>query len=505
MANPFYPPPIQGPMVRAVLPNPRPRGLSNAYTPFPGNIGLPLLESLTYEIARNVQAPTALIFACALGAIATLAQGLINVRKGNGDIVPTSLFILTIADSGERKSTVDNILIGPIREFEETHDNESGEASESWKNELEIWELKRGSLKGSIRKLLTKEADTSIQEAKLRELQKAKPRKPKRFKLLYEDATSEALFHGLHKDLPTAGLITTDGEGVLRGRAFNDLSKQNSIWSGESITVDRASGESFRLGNARLSIVIQVQNKIFQEYMATKGALAQGSGLWARFLVCRPSSRVGTRLNQITTPSWTNRTKYNERLTELLDANLDLINNPKKDKEIIDFSTDARELWHEICDDIEISIPTRFVGAADHASKLAENIARVAALLHFFERFEGDISSLTLWKATQICSWFSDEYMAIFVPPPREVVDAESLYQWLLSHYIRLNQFSAEKNKVRQYGPNQLRDIKRLNSAIAELMRQGVVKECTFEGKQYLQFNLRPQPPLHPPLFPSPP
>ena len=79
-------------------------------------------------------------------------------------------------------------------------------------------------------------------------LDKEGPAKPKEFKVLYEDSTSEALFHGMYENLSTAGLISSEGAGVLEGRAFNDLSKQNAIWSGDSITIDRKPGD--RLENA---------------------------------------------------------------------------------------------------------------------------------------------------------------------------------------------------------------------------------------------------------------
>lgn len=68
------------------------------------------LPAAAVNEAENVQAPRALIFSGALTAISLVCQGLIDVRKPTGQCVPTSLMLLTIAGSGERKSTAENVF-----------------------------------------------------------------------------------------------------------------------------------------------------------------------------------------------------------------------------------------------------------------------------------------------------------------------------------------------------------------------------------------------------------
>ena len=99
------------------IPWPQPQN----YPPLPGREGffpnympLPLLSAAVDEAQNNIKAPRPLIFSTALAAIAVAIQGLFDVRKPNGQRVPLSLMLLTIANSGERKSTVENVFLGAI-------------------------------------------------------------------------------------------------------------------------------------------------------------------------------------------------------------------------------------------------------------------------------------------------------------------------------------------------------------------------------------------------------
>ena len=440
---------------------------------FPHYMPLPLLSAAVDEAQNNIKAPRPLIFSTALAAIAVAVQGLFDVRKPNGQRVPLSLMLLTIANSGERKSTVENVFLGAIRTVQKQQNLIYQTALNEWKTELHIWETKKKAILKSIHKKAIQEEPSDDEDRRFKALESAKPTKPKQFKLLYEDATSEALFRGLHQDLPTAGLISSEGGGVLNGRALNDLSKQNALWSGDSITVDRVSIESYVLADARLTVSIMAQESAFQNYMEQRGEQSRGSGLWARFLVCQPWSTQGSRFIENGTVSSDHCDKFAARLVELLQPNMALLKDPGREKGVIHFSPEASEQWLSIFNAIEVEIRPngRFAGAGDHASKLADNIARVAALFHCFEGFEGDISLSTVNAAISLCFYYSDEFMKLFMPPPQEEVDANELYSWL--QRAMTGRINIPKNHVRQSGPNKLRSNGRLDRALEVLRQQG--------------------------------
>ncbi|MDH8228156.1 DUF3987 domain-containing protein, partial [Klebsiella pneumoniae] len=50
----------------------------------------------------------------------------------------------------------------------------------------------------------------------------------------------------------------------------------------------------------------------------------------------------------------------------------------------------------------------------DYASKMAENMARLAALLHYFSGDGGDISVTAVKAAVEIVAWYIEEYIRLF-------------------------------------------------------------------------------------------
>ncbi|WP_417516113.1 YfjI family protein [Marinobacter sp.] len=450
---------------------------------FPYLVNAPLISSAAAEIEHNIQAPKPMIYSCIFGAISLVQQGLIDVRLPIGQVVPTSQMYLTIGDSGERKTAVESSVLAEIYRFQKRQKYEFTQNLRAWKVEHDLWRAERKAIIKSAVNKGAGEALSDLSRQQLLEHENSEPKKPREFKIIYDDSTSEALFYGLYQNLPAAGLISSEGGGVLAGRAFNDLAKQNAIWSGDTITVDRATRESFDLVDRRLTVMLMVQNSAFEAYMDRRGEATRGSGLWARFLVSRPESTQGNRFVRNGSPAAEKQELFNSRMNELLNQVVGLLEAPESEKQVLHFSPDASNLWTDIANEIEVQIRPggRFENAGDHASKLPNNIARLAASIHWFEGYEGDISKEVLNMAIDIGFWYSDEYLGIFLPPPRHIVDAQELRNWLDS--VRMgNQRYIRKNHIRQYGPGRIRNKVRLNDALDILKMEGQVSIFTAQN-----------------------
>lgn len=445
---------------------------------------LPIIVSAVDEAEANIKAPRALVFSSALTAIATASQGLIDVCKPNGQIVPASLMLLTVANSGERKSTAENVFLRGVRRFQDEMDVVHQKVLSDWSARQSIWEARRKAILKETLLLGNKDGDEACKQ--LMSHQACAPVKPRRFKFLYEDATSEALFLGLHQNIPTAGLISSEGGGVLTGKAFNDLSKQNALWSGDVITVDRVSSESYEV-RARLTVSLMVQENSFFSYMEKHGERSRGSGLWARFLVCNPRSTQGTRLIEGGDVRWNCCEVFSERVRGVLNDSVEFLTDPAKSRLVVGFSQAAAQRWVNVFNAVESEIRPggRYFGMGDHASKLADNIARVAALFHFFEKGVGDIALETLEAAVDVCFWYSDEFLRMFASLPQEEVDAHELDSWLQIKRESGERFLT-KNSILQKGPGQLRKVKRLDPAIEVLSVQGKVLLSKYGNVTYL-------------------
>lgn len=454
---------------------------------------LPLLSSAVNEVGRNIQAPRGIILNAALTAISVVLQGLFDVRKPNNQRGPSSLMLLAIANSGERKSTAENIFLRPIRSFQTRQSERFSERKIIWKAQHDAWLVRRKGILKEIEKKAAKGLPTKEEEVALLALEHECPVRPKEFKILYEDSTSEALFHGMHKNLPVAGLISSEGGGVLEGRAFNDLSKQNAIWSGDSITVDRKTAESFELVDARLTVSIMVQESAFSEYMKYRGEKSRGSGQLARFLICHPKSTQGSRFIDGDVQSWAQMDRFSERLDYFLERNLTNFVDGKRERGMVAFDFEASRYWINIANDIESRIcEGGFLnGLGDHGSKLADVICRLAVLFHCFEGFEGDVSINTLRAAEDIAKWYSNEFIRLFSPVSKECIDAVELNSWL-ERLRRQGRRVIKKNYIRQCGPDKLRKKDTLDAAILYLVSQGLIQFVSYFGDKTVYLDMCP-------------
>ncbi|WP_426245091.1 YfjI family protein [Pseudomonas sp. TWR3-1-1] len=454
---------------------------------FPRLSPFPLVNAVLDELERNTKAPRPLLMFGLMTALSVSIQGLFDVRKPNGQRVPISLLLLTVAESGERKSFTAEKFLAPIRLFQKKQESIWQEQLSEWKVKEKIWLIKNKEIEKKIKSLCCKQESTAEVELELMKHTKDRPARPRQFKMLYDDSTSEALFCGLYENLSTAGIISS--EGGLKGRAFNDLPKQNAMWSGDPIVVDRKVAESYQLYGARLTFSVMTQPVAFKAYMKARGDDARGSGLWARFLVCHPSSTRGKRLLDDTTLSYEHIHRYAERIEQLLKCNLDLLSDPCKERAEIVFSPAASKLWVEVFNEIESGIAEngRFDKAADLASKLADNIARVAALFHVFEANEGGISLEALVFSVDLCLWCSDEFFHLFMPASEVELDVIQLEKWLRQK--RVEGYSwVKRNTIMQYGPRTLRSKKRLDACLDEMALQDLVSFSEVRNASIVEF-----------------
>lgn len=74
---------------------------------FPNLSAAPLIRDAFFETFESVQAPYSMIMLVQLSTISTALQGAFNVSLPINKICPVSILAITIAESGERKSTVE--------------------------------------------------------------------------------------------------------------------------------------------------------------------------------------------------------------------------------------------------------------------------------------------------------------------------------------------------------------------------------------------------------------
>ena len=436
----------------------------------------PLLGEAVRQAHQNYQAPYRLCLMGALAALSSAVQSLADVVMPFGAKVPLSLNNVGIAPSGERKSTVERRFMKVIKALDDNLEEEHNRNLADYKVKMLEWKNKKRLLEKKLGKFGSDEQELTITREELRELLACEPTKPQRGHLVYEDISPMAMLTALN-ETGVGTLVSSEGAIIVDGKSFDAVPHLNSLWSGDPIYLARLGKPSLNICNARLTVSIMLQPEIFKPQTGKKGEKVRGSGHWARYLVFNPESTQGTRLSTRQANSWEHLEAFDRRLGEILSKARMARVVGDFEREEIRFSEEAVTEWFKVADWIEEEILPggRFEHASDHASKLGENIARVAALLHYFEGGGGTISVETFNAAADICAECSDDFLKLFVPPPEEIADAIELNKLIDRIRDRPERF-IRKTYLHKRCPNAQRTGGRFFRALDVLLREGVIR-----------------------------
>jgi putative DNA primase/helicase len=194
-----------------------PEPLTDQHTAFPYPVdALPsLLREAVLEVHAFVQAPHALVAASALASLSVAAQGLVNVRRDAQLVGPVSVYLLSVADSGERKSTCDAIFARPLREWELERREAMAADVTAAEAAVAAFEAKKAGLLDAIKVQRRKGKDAEEPEQQLRALVADAPRPVLRPRLLYSDATPEALAFSLGNGWPSGAVLSAEAGAVF--------------------------------------------------------------------------------------------------------------------------------------------------------------------------------------------------------------------------------------------------------------------------------------------------
>jgi putative DNA primase/helicase len=463
-------------------PEPKPLATNIERMPYPRRFLPDIIREAVNEVERFVQAPYAMVACAALAAVSLAVQARIDVSRAETLSGPCGIYILLIADSGERKSSCGWYFFQGIREFEKAQRDAAADAVKEYRAEHDIWESKKQGIRDAIR-AKSKNAGkpdnvTAEDEHALRELEKNEP-KPVRFaQLIREDATPEALLSVLRTQWPSAGIVSSEGGQVLGSHGMNpesimrNLATLNSLWDGASIQVDRKTSESFKLHGARLSCFLQVQEPTLRSFLDKAGTLARGSGFLARFLIAWPESTQGKRLFVEPTQNMPCLSRFNNRLTEILKQPVSIDDTGALSPSMLALSPAAKNAWITLHNGIERELGEGgdYRDVRDVASKIAENAARLAALLHVFDGLSGPIGEEHVFRAGSIVTWHLNESRRFFgeMALPESLADSVRLDTWLVDRCSKQGSNRVAKNDALQRGPQ--RKAAALDQAIAHLV-----------------------------------
>lgn len=445
----------------------------------PGAIG-----DAVREVAAFVQCPVALAACSALSALSVAAQGLANVRRGPDLEGPVSLYLLAVAESGERKSACDRHFAGELSLWEADQAEQLKPDLAKSRAEMAAWDAEREAVLLNIKGARKEGKSTDKARAELERLEGGKPEAVRVPRLVLESETAESLAWNLARPdgWPSGGILSSEagiifgGHSMRRDTIMHSLALFNKLWSGETYKVSRKTGTPpiFELTGARLTMGLAVQPGTVQAFFDESKGLARDTGFAARFLIAWPESTQGTRLYRDAPKDWPGLTAFKAQLRRLLDTRLTIDAAGHLSPPPLDLDPQAFEGWRRFHDGAEQELRSggELADVRDVASKAAENCARVAALFHLVENGpNGRIGAAHMAAAARIITWHLFEARRFLggLALPKTLSNAAKLDAWLIAECCKRGTDSVTQRDALRLGPNPVRKKSELTAALVEL------------------------------------
>jgi putative DNA primase/helicase len=444
-----------------------------------------VLGAAAIALNETIKAPLTLCCQSVLASASLAAQAHFDVMLPWGQKKPLSLFLLTVAESGERKSGVDDVVLGAAKAQERQEMEAYAIEQKCYEAEFVQWkEVSDAANKAVAKASKSQAASDYAAEAKYSCPDKPEaPIMPLRF---VTEPTVEGLYKLMMASQPSIGLFSDEGGLLIGGHTLNSdnalktMARWCKLWDGAAFDRVRAGDGSGVLYGRRLAMHQLAQPEVMALLLGDR--MANGQGLLARCLVAWPESTIGKRhIASFEQPKERQEVKrlfaHLQILTEAAprtgssEQELDPIELPLSDaaKQMAINAMNHFETLMQAGNDLS--------ELRDRASKALENACRIAGVLTAIEdgMSARSIDAERLGRALDMIDWYLKETLRIkgAAVVPQSVTDAESLSRWLdMSGYQAFR-----THQVLNKGPSQLRNKKRLDGAISVLVANGYLVE----------------------------
>ena len=393
-------------------------------TSYPIDMLGPVMAPAVESIKNLYQTSGAICAHSVLAAAALAAQPLANVLI-DGRRYPLSLFLVTIAGSGERKSAVDRLVLSPFRERQRSLMLE-------YQKQLDLLEQ------------ITKQ-DAAKQEGHRIKRPTPQPtsERPRRPYLLVSEPTMEGLFIQLKEGFPSLGLFSDEAGGFLGGYACQSERRMHAtaalckLWDGDPLDRIRKTDGCAVIYDCRVSMHLMGQEILLEKLV--QDPLADTMGLMSRCLVSFPSSSLGNRTYVRGDPLDDPAIKLLLRALEVaLNRSLALGKPVPRQISPRDLALCAKGMdrWIAFYDSCEILLAE----SASHKEisrfvcKLPEHVLRLSGVMTILEEPDAQIiSEVAVERASHLATWYMGEARRLrhLTVPDHGLNQAGQLLEWM--------------------------------------------------------------------------
>jgi hypothetical protein len=454
--------------------------------PYPLEALGPLLSKAAQAIARKVQVPAAIAGQSVLAVASLAAQPLADVRMPYGQRRPLSLFCVSIAVSGDRKTGADIEALKPVRQYERELREKYEQDFREWQIEHTAWEAQKHKIEKA------RQGSLASRKAELQALG-PEPEKPLLPVLTAPDPTIEGLAR-MWVDAPAAlGIFSAEGGQFLGGPGMLREHKQKTgaalslFWDGSGYRRVRAGDGFTDLLGRRLSFHLMVQPDSAKQFLADP--VLRDQGLLSRCLAAAPTSLSGTRFYRDPDPDDLEAIAfYTGYVQEILALHWPLVDGKRNELEPPElvFSSEAFAALRTFSDNVESQCgPEGELSAVrDVAAKIAEQAVRIAGVLTIIEDPQAcEISAETMINGITLAKWYLQEALRLHgaARTNPKLLRAQCLLDWMKRRSEPVIKF----RDILRYGPGELRTKAPAAEAIQTLDEHGLIIEVRAKPLSY--------------------
>ena len=408
------------------------------------------IREVVLSIAEAKKVPEVLAWASIQSSISASCGGLYDVQIDSSNTHPITTNILLICESGDRKTSTDNMASKGITDWQ--------------RKQFTIYEEENRNYQ-AIKKI---SKDEIIPEPQLKSL-------------IQGAITPQALIKSL-KAHPEIYISSNEGGSFvgshsMKEQSMNFLSVLNQAWDGSDLRNNTQSNGFMSAKNPRATVNLSMQQNVFNEFIGN--GQAKGMGTLARFLIAKPKSLMGSRMYE--EPKPINVESFHHRIIQLLDTLRNFEYDCLKPK-VLTLSPEAKELWIAFYNSIEIELVQELDAIKAWGAKCADNASRLASQLHAFKGQGLVIDADCMISAIKVMQYFLNEQLRL--EQSGDLVQKQKLLDWLVKK-SQEEGFIIE-SEIQQRCPNDLRKKKDLRVKILnDLIEDGFIQRKEFD-KTYI-------------------
>jgi hypothetical protein len=435
------------------------------------------LQDVVRAVHERTQAPVSICASSVLAAVNYMVQPYADIVMPTDRVCPVSGYFITVAETGERKSSADDLATAPIAAYERG-------LQFRYEKELNEWSVIHASWCKQRDQILSDKNANPTTEDKAAALRLIGPEPPPPLvpQLMSTEPTFEGLTRLYSEGHPSIALFSDEGGQFVGGYA---MSKDNrlktaaafsKLWSGNPIKRTRQGEGSCILYGRRLAMHILVQPGVARNVFDDD--TLQDQGLLTRLLADLPEPASGARpWKEMSSDADAILTKYYDTSRIILETPQPLASGKRNElaPRTLMLNAKARALWVKFVDycEAEMRRGGSYESIRGFANKLAEHATRLATTLALFDDLRADIlDDVHLACGIELAQHYAAELLRIrgWGKADAALESAEQLWVWLCEKWVHP---LVSLPDIYQLGPNPIRSRAAAKPLVTILVEHG--------------------------------